>query len=386
MKIPTALRVLLMLLIILIITALAFWPHPEEQSQAPLSGLPVAKGNFQKADGSYKLEFPRDYGPHNDYQSEWWYYTGNLQSADGRQYGFELTFFRQAIQGPDLRTPRPSDWATEQVYMAHFTLTDVSAGKFNYFERFSRGAGGLAGATVEPAYSVWLESWSVQATGKDTYELKADAGSIALDLALKDGKGPVLQGWNGLSTKGPEPGNASYYSSQTRLVTGGIVRVDGATVQVQGLSWMDHEFSTSALGSDLVGWDWFALQLSDGSELMLYNLRHKDGSIDPYSNGTLIRKDGSTKTLKREDFQITSIGTWKSPHSGATYPAAWMIEVPSEGVRLEVKPKLADQELRVSFTYWEGAVLINGTKGGQPVTGSGYVELTGYAKSMQGQF
>jgi predicted secreted hydrolase len=203
---------------------------------------------------------------------------------------------------------------------------------------------------------------------------------------LTDVKGPILQGDLGYSQKGPEPGDASYYVSQTRLQTTGAIQIGSASYAVTGLSWMDHEFSTGALSQGQVGWDWFALQLDDGSELIVYTLRRSDGTIDPYSRGTLIHPDGSVRTLKRDEFSISSDQTWKSPGSGAVYPSHWSINVPSEDLTVSVSPVIPDQELRLSFTYWEGAVRVDGKKGGQTVTGSGYVELTGYAQSMAGQF
>jgi predicted secreted hydrolase len=201
-----------------------------------------------------------------------------------------------------------------------------------------------------------------------------------------DGKGPILQGDGGYSRKGPEPGNASYYYSQTRLETWGTVQVGDTLYQVDGLSWMDHEFSTSALSPDQVGWDWFALQLDDGSELMVFQIRKADGTADPFSSGTLVAADGSTRHLSRDDFEIAVDATWRSPRSGATYPARWTVEVPVADLTLEIEPYLADQELNVSYTYWEGAARISGERTGSVVSGNGYVEMTGYAGSMQGQF
>jgi predicted secreted hydrolase len=327
-----------------------------------------------------------DLGPHPDFQTEWWYYTGNLAAADGRAFGYQLTFFRRAILPARDLPARTSEWATGQIYFAHFTLTNGPAGSFRYFERFERGAAGLAGASGEPLYQVWLQDWSVRQTDANHYRLHAAAEDIQIKLDLVDRKGPVLQGDRGLSQKGPQPGNASYYISQTRLESQGSIQVGDQTVSVSGLSWMDHEFSTSSLSGEQVGWDWYALQLSDGSELMVYQMRKTDGTMDPFSQGTLIYPDGRTRFLQRDELQIQVLSTWKSPHSGASYPAEWTVAVPSEQLSLRVTPRLADQELRVSFTYWEGAVTVTGSRLGKDVSGSGYVELTGYARSMQGQF
>ncbi len=379
-------RIAIIVAVLATAAALLLRQRADEPARAQLIGLEAENtAAYARADGSLELKFPRDFGPHDDFQSEWWYYTGNLQAEDGRHFGFQLTFFRRAVQPAEQRAERVSGWAAEQVYMAHFTLTDVSANRFRYFERFSRGSAGLAGATVEPAYRVWLEDWLVEQVADGRYRLRAAQDDIALDLELNDVRGPVLQGVDGYSPKGPEPGNASYYYSQTRMEARGTVRAGGEEFAVSGLSWKDHEFSTSALGASLVGWDWFSIQLDDGSELMLFILRREDGGIDDYSSGSVVRPDGSTRALAREDFSITATGQWTSPHSGAVYPSGWQVSIPDEDIQLQVEPHIQDQELNVSFIYWEGAVSVSGTRQGQTVAGNGYVELTGYESSMQGR-
>lgn len=361
-------------------------PQPVATPAAAIEGLAQPAGTFSRADGERKLTFPKDHGAHDDFQTEWWYYTGNLTTREGRHFGFQLTFFRRAVAAADATVTRTSGWGGSQVYLAHFALTDTQGKKFNYFDRVERGAAGLAGAQGEPGLRVWLWDWQVQQTGDNTYRLNAETDEAAVTLNLMDTTGPVLQGRNGYSQKGSDPGNASYYYSQPRLEAEGEVRIGQERFAVSGTSWMDHEFSTSALAPDQVGWDWFAVQLSDGSELMMFQLRKTDGSVDGYSSGTIIRPDGSTRSLVREDFTIRPEGSWHSPHSGGVYPSGWTVEVPSEELTLTIKPRLADQELNLWFIYWEGAVQIEGTRGGAVLTGSGYVELTGYARSMQGQF
>ena len=269
--------------------------------------------------------------------------------------------------------------------MGHFALSDIAAEKHYEFERFSRGAAGLAGAQAEP-FQVWLENWEVVQNAKGAWRLRAEQDGVSLDLLFTDEKGVVFQGIDGYSQKGPEAGNASYYFSQTRLASDGMVEIGGVTYQVTGLSWMDHEFSTSALSDGQVGWDWFSLQLDDGSDLMVFQIRREDGSIDPFSSGTLISPEGETIHLERNNFEIQVNDTWQSPDSGGTYPAAWTIQIPQIDLILDIKPYMADQEMNVSYSYWEGAVSVQGTIGGQMVTGSGYVELTGYAASMEGEF
>jgi len=347
---------------------------------------PAVQENFQKASPETELQFPRDHAAHDDYQTEWWYYTGNLDSMEGRQFGYQLTFFRRAIQPEEQRENRVSNWATEQVYLAHFALTDVQGKDFYYFDRLGRGAAGLAGAVADNGFRVWLEDWSVEEAGEGQYRLRGSEGEIELDLILADSKGPVLQGQNGYSQKGPGEGNASMYYSLSRLVSVGTVTIGDTQYQVSGNSWMDHEFSTSALSGEQVGWDWFALQLDNGYELMVYTIRDSDGRIDPYSRGIWIDPQGGSKSLTTGDFKIGVTSTWESPHSGAVYPSGWTVDVPGEGIRLQVRPLIPDQELNLSFIYWEGAVGVSGELNGEAVSGKGYVELTGYAQSMQGQF
>jgi predicted secreted hydrolase len=357
----------------------------EPQVQARLVALAEGANGYLRAEGPVSLNFPADHGPHPDYQTEWWYYTGNLSTEDGQRFGYQLTFFRRALAPPSQRVERESAWATDQVYMAHLALTDVNGERHQAFERFSRGAAGLAGAQAVP-FGVWLEDWSVEEVESGVNRMRAAQDGWALDLRLADQKDPILQGERGYSPKGPQPGSASYYYSLTRLETTGTVQLPGAVYSVEGWSWMDHEWSTGALAADQVGWDWFSLQLDDGSELMVFQLRKEDGSIDPFSSGTFIAPDGTTRPLDRDEFQIRVEETWRSPHTGATYPAAWTLGVPAVGLRLEIEPYLADQELILSYAYWEGAVQATGERAGQSVDGSGYVEMTGYAASMQGQF
>lgn len=358
---------------------------PTPDTQARLLGDSSQIEGFERAAPGRAFDFPADHGAHSDYQTEWWYYTGNLETADGRHFGYQLTIFRRGLIPASQAAERDSEWGTSQVYMGHFALSDMGNHTFHAFERFSRGAAGLAGVAADP-YHVWLEDWQIETVGEDTYRLRASQDGITIDLQLIDTKGPVLQGINGYSQKGPDPGSASYYYSLSRLESSGAIQIENRHYEVNGLSWMDHEFSTSALSDGQIGWDWFALQLDDGSELKVFHIRREDGTVDPFSAGMYIAADGSTEYLSREDFEISTGKTWRSPNSGATYPAQWTVSVPSLDIRLQIEPYMADQELHVSYAYWEGAVKIEGSAGGRAVTGSGYIEMTGYVTSMAGQF
>jgi predicted secreted hydrolase len=324
-----------------------------------------------------EFEFPRDHGSHPDYRSEWWYFTGNLNGESGNRFGFELTFFRFALT--PRRGDRESPWGANQAWMAHLALTDGSERRFVAAERFSRGALGLAGSTSAP-FSLHLEDWSVASSGPKfsplTLNAATDEGEIHLTLtALKD---VVRNGASGVDKKGPEDGNASYYYAITRLDVTGEIRVRQHEEQVTGLAWMDREWGTSALSRDLEGWDWFALQLSDGRDLMYYQLRGVDGEASPYSVGTLVNADGSSRTLQPADVELRALDHWQSPNTGATYPVSWMLRVPSEGLNLEIQPLIQAQELDLTVRYWEGSVTASGTGDSDGVSGRGYLELTGY--------
>ena len=374
--------------LILIVAAFAFWLLRSQDTAVPanaaLESLLVDDGTtsdaFARATVPGAVNFPRDLGPHEDYQTEWWYYTGNLQTEDGRDFGYQFTIFRRAIQ-PMSEVPQvdsPSTWRSNQIYLAHFTVSDMGGDEFHVAERFSRGGAELAGAQAQPYY-VWLEDWSVTEVEPGTVRIQADTEEVSLDLTLVETMPPVLHGDGGLSQKGPEPGNASYYYSIVRQATSGELVIGEETFQVDGLSWKDHEYSTSALSPGSVGWDWFSLQLDDGSALMLFQIRRDDGSIEPYSSASFISNDGALQTLGHEEWQLDVLDTWTSPHSGGEYPAHWRLRIPSIALDLEGRPMMADQELNVSTIYWEGASEFSGTLSGEPVTARGYVEMTGYA-------
>lgn len=338
---------------------------------------------FARAIEPGAISFPADLGAHDDYQTEWWYYTGNLTAEDGREFGFQLTFFRRAIApATPAVTEDGSAWRTNQVYLAHFTVSDVANGDFYATERFSRGAAGLAGAHAEP-YRVWLEDWSATAVEPGVTRLVAGSEDVAIDLELTETMAPILHGDGGLSVKGPQAGNASYYYSLVQQRVSGNVQVGDERVSVGGLAWKDHEWSTSALSAGAIGWDWFSLQLDNGGALMFFEIRREDGGLEPYSSGTYVDPSGEIVPLTAGDWELAVTSTWRSPYSDAEYPAGWRITVPGLELELSGAPLMPDQELNVSTVYWEGASQFSGTLAGEPVSATGYVEMTGYAHSMR---
>lgn len=354
---------------------------PELLGGPSQSGLENSLENgFERAVEPRPFDFPADHGPHPGFRTEWWYVTGNLATPAGRAFGYQLTFFRSALASQ--MPPRSSAWATRQIYMAHLALSDPRDGGFHAFERFSRDALGLAGAQAAPL-RVWLEDWSLEGGPATTLplRLRATEGQVALDLTLDSDKPIVLQGDRGLSQKGDKAGNASYYYSWTRMPTRGTLRIGGTDHSVAGSSWMDREWSTSALDADQIGWDWFSLQLDDGTELMYYRLRTANGGSHPASAGSLVDREGNSLRLDRDEATLEPLDSWRSTATGASYPSRWRLEVPSAELSLVIEPLLADQELRLSVLYWEGAVRFEGHRAGRRVAGRGYVELTGYGDS-----
>ena len=332
---------------------------------------------FARVDEPREFRFPADHGRHDEFRTEWWYFTGNVNDANDHHFGYQLTFFR--FRPKVVQTGGASRWRTEHVYMAHFALSDISNGKIHTFERFSRGAAGLAGANTNRLH-VWLDDWSAGTPSGEAFPLhmRAREDQVALALTLQQGKPVVLHGKDGVSVKNSEPGNASYYYSYTRMPTEGRVSVADKTYQVRGNSWMDREWSSSALGKEQLGWDWFALQLSNDYELMYYRFRRTDATLDRFSYGAVVLPDGQVHTLGFHQVELDILDTWRSPGSGVIYPSAWRLRIPEYDIDLRVRPALADQELDLSFRYWEGAVEFEGSFGESDVDGRGYVELTGY--------
>ncbi|HBB35985.1 MAG TPA: hypothetical protein DDZ80_30580 [Cyanobacteria bacterium UBA8803] len=362
-------------------------PQVAEKGSASVAWLQVDNhansDGFKRVFGPSEIVFPRDLGGHEDYQTEWWYYTGNLESTTGSPFGFQLTIFRRGLTPviQPVSTDNRSDWRTNQVYFAHFTISDIANKAFYPAERFSRGAAGLAGAQAVP-YRVWLQDWSFTEIAPGQVRLVAKTDQVALDLVVKETLPPILQGDRGYSAKSSEPGNASYYYSIVRQETTGKVTVKGESFEVKGLTWKDHEYSTSSLSGDDVGWDWFSLQLDNDTALMLYLLRRKDGTIESVSSGSFITADGTVERLNKTDWQVEVLDTWKSPTSKAKYPAKWRIAIPKLELNLAGQSLIPNQELNLSTTYWEGAVNFQGTQAGKPVQAQGYVEMTGYANTL----
>jgi predicted secreted hydrolase len=344
---------------------------------------------FRFATEGYRYSFPRDHGAHEEFRTEWWYYTGQVTAKDGRPFGYELTFFRRGMPRDQTKT-LPSQWAVTHLYLAHFAISDLRKGRFYYADKMSRAGLGKAGATQDGLH-VWVDRWSAESPSAPpgTQTLQAADGDMAIQFTVSPEKPLVIHGTNGISRKGSVTGQASHYYSFTRLATTGTVMIGNESFDVTGTSWMDHEFGSADLDKDLVGWDWFSLQLDDQRELMLYRLRRADGSAHPASSGTLIDRDGLGHHLLLEDFTLEPTSYWTSPASKARYPQRWRLTIPSQQLSLELVPRMADQELAPKHSkqmiYWEGAIEMTGTAQGKPIHGQGYMELTGYAERIPGK-
>ncbi len=338
---------------------------------------------WREARAGYNFSFPRDHAAHEPYRIEWWYYTGNLTAKDGRRFGFQLTFFRTGVV---LKPENPSRWAVRDLYMAHFAVSDIDGESFHSFERLSRAGINWAGADTT-TYRVWNGDWEVRLDGLD-HLLEARDADFELELRLSPSKSEVIHGQNGVSQKGPSEGNATHYYSITRFNSAGRLVVGGEPFEVTGLSWMDHEFGTRILEPGQIGWDWFSIQLDDGRELMIFEIRRADGSIDPRSSGTLIDPDGRAIHIPFGELSVTAGELWRSPESQATYPITWRVEVPAHGLSLSVTAAFPNQELRATestgVTYWEGSVEVRGRAGESDVRGRGYLEMTGYTGASMG--
>lgn len=337
---------------------------------------------WKRALPGYRYAFPADHFDHPDFRTEWWYFTGNLATGSNRRFGYELTFFRQGLATAPPEAPSTNAWDPSRLYLAHLALTDVEGSRFLHQERLNRPGPGLAGVDRK-ARRIWNGNWSVVLADDTTWHLEAVHAGFTLRLDLRSRKAPVIHGENGVHQKAAGEGRASQYISLTRLESSGEIAIGGNRLALTGTSWMDHEFFTHQMDAEQTGWDWFAIQLDDGTELMIYRLRRRDGSIEPLSGGTAIAADGTTEPLRLDEIRLTPRRTWKSPETGGDYPIAWTIEVPRLNLSLRAEPRLASQEFRsernAGPSYWEGAMRFEGTREGRAIGGVGYLELTGYA-------
>jgi predicted secreted hydrolase len=344
--------------------------------------------DFKRALPGRIYTFPQDHFSHPEFKTEWWYYSGHLMAQDKKSFGYQLTFFRTGLTRETKN--QKSKWSIQDLYFAHLAITDESKKKFKYLEKISRGSLGEAGASPyksgEKSFRIWIEDWSIEGKGPSMqyYSLKAGDKNFGIELMLTPEKNPVIHGQNGISQKAEGEGYASHYYSIPRLKTEGKIFLQNKEVSVQGISWMDHEFGSTQLREYQVGWDWFSIQLDNGMELMLYQIRQKDGNIDPFSSGTIVFPNGIYQHLPKKEFQIEVLDKWKSKKSGAIYPSKWNIKVPGHQLEVILSPTVQDQELitkgSTRVTYWEGSVKVEGKYQGNPIKGMGYAELTGYAE------
>jgi len=339
--------------------------------------------DWKIAQPGWQYEFPRDHHAHREFKTEWWYFTGNLFDQNGHRFGYELTFFRHGIQPAAERDPNASRFIVDDLKFAHFAITDVAGQQFRFEQKTSRGAFGEAGFD-DGQRLAWIDNWSLTAKGDDIFELTASGAAGAIHLDLRPTKPAVVHGENGVSVKAAGGASASHYYSIPRLETTGEIVVNGSARPVHGETWFDHEWSSSQLGPEQIGWNWLCVQFGDGSELMLYQMRLKNGGVDPVSSGTFMNADGTTKSLASSEFEMRPVRHWKSKTTGAAYPIEWRIDIPMQRLSLTIKAVLEDQELALNqLTYWEGAIEAEGAREGNPLGGRGYLELTGYAPGAQ---
>ncbi len=332
-----------------------------------------------------EFSFPRDHGSHPDYRTEWWYFTGQIESAEGRKFGYQFTIFRVGMIAGEAQ-PGESAMRPRQLLAGHFAIADMDEKTFQFAERFRRIGAGFADASEDDMHA-WIGDWEIQRVDGDVVAITAhdNESQIGVEFQLEPVKPIVFQEAGGYSKKGDEEGNASAYLSWTRMKTAGTVFLRGEDYTVQGHSWFDHEWGSSQLGVGVEGWDWFGLHLDDGRDLMIYGLRRSDGELIPQSGGTLVDQDGTAHPLTRDDFTMTALRTWTSPDTNAEYPIEWRVEIPKNDISFSVKPSIDHAEMNTTqslgVTYWEGPVKLVGQ-----TTGRGYMELSGYATHLEGRF
>lgn len=330
------------------------------------------------------LELPRDLYAHHGAQTEWWYYTGHIETDSGRRFGFELVFFKRRTD-LDKFGIVPLRLFGNPIYFAHFAVTDVDRKKFHYHHRKSaNGVFDLPATASEKHYYVRLGDWSVR-EANGSHVVRATLDDLTFEATLTPAKPPVLNGRAGVSFK--DEGEASRYFSLTRMQVEGDIVLSGETEHFTGSAWFDREFGTWTPTENQKGWDWFSIQLDNNCELMCYQLRNSKNEVSAFSSGTFIDENGNTTSLSREDFTIEPTGFWKSPKTNATYPSGWQIKVPKVALDLTVAPVMENQELDTRGTtmivYWEGANEVTGTAGGAEIKGRAYAELVGYDRSHE---
>ncbi len=372
--------------ILCLLTLLTLAACGGERAKAPLLSVaetlggasPADTRGFARATAPQDFVFPRDHFSHPDFRNEWWYLTGNLATDDGREFGYQLTFFRIALAPEGAVRARDSAWATRQVWMAHAAVTDISEGSHVHEQRLARGAAGLAGNTAAP-FRLWLDDWRITG-GNDVFpwHINTPGQDFTIDLTLAPSRDIVLQGEAGLSQKSAAIGNASYYYSITRLATSGSIQLGGQVYSVRGQSWLDREWSTSALGPEQAGWDWFSLQLDSGEDIMFYRLRRKNGGMDPFSSGTWLEPGGDRIPLAADGVELSALEHWEAPN-GAQYPVRWRMRTENPPREWIIAAAVEDQLMETVVHYWEGAVDVLDPQSGERV-GRGYLEMTGYGQ------
>ncbi len=345
------------------------------------------------ARAGYQYTFPADHFSHSGFKTEWWYATGNLKATTSDQrFGVQFTIFRSGLR-PPASTPVKSKWVVDSFGLGHFAVSDLTNEEFHFNQEIARGSMGDAGfpefssTSTDPQTLAFLSKSRIELIDRDknVFRIVADLGDTSYDLTIAPTRNqPVFHGADGISQKGAGAENASHYYSYTRMQTTGTITISGKPHQVGGTMWLDREWASNQLGPDQIGWDWFALQLDDESEIMIYQMRTANGGTDPYSHGTIIAKDGTTIPVKHSDYSLTPVEMWKSPKTGATYPVTWKLEIPKINIELTISAAFAQQELALDpVTYYEGAVIVDGERKGGKLTGRGYMELTGYAAPLE---
>lgn len=349
-----------------------------------LSSAAVLASEWKPALPGWDYSFPRDHGNHDGFKTEWWYFTGNLQDATGREFGYQLTFFRQGIIPPGKHPEATSEFLARDIYFAHFAVSEISDGRFHFAQRLSRGTFDEAGLGDKNRLA-WIKDWECERIGEHRFRIRAKDGKHAIDLKLESEKEPVIHGSDGISRKAEGEGRASHYYSLTRLKTSGQVTTPDGVFDVKGFSWFDHEWATNQLAANQTGWDWFSLHFEDGSDLMIFQIRTKDGGRDIHSGGTFVGADGKITAITNEMFDLTPGTLWKSPSSKGEYPVTWHLKIPSLQMDMKISAAQKNQELLLTpVSYWEGAIRAEGSSWQKPISGKGYLEMTGYGSPIVG--